>query len=183
MFLKIVAFFSRLISKISIPETGLSYFDLNEMIKIIQDGDIVLSRKNWELSNIFMPGQWKHCGIYLNGFIYEAVTMEGVRKISLEQFFYKKDAVGLSRYRALSAAQVHSGMVFLEAILGSPYQWEFAISNDKRYFCSELAYQFQCHLWKYFDRDFTPSKILWMYVIRPTDLWKSLTKIGKWGHK
>lgn len=183
IFIKIVLFILSPISKIvaffHIPDSDTTTEEFEQIKSLIKNGDCLVSRDKYALSNIFMPGEWKHAAIYLDGYIYEAVT-SGLRKTSLEEFFYKKDFVGLCRYAPLSIAQVEYGKQFLNGKLGKKYDWDFSLSNDDRYYCSELCYLFYCYLFENFHLKFKMSKYFKQDVIRPTDMWKNLTQIKRW---
>ena len=167
---KLIAFFHK-------PDSDVNTLEFVALKAMIKDGDVLVSRTNWSLSNIIMPGYWKHCAIYMNGHIYEAVT-SGVRKTSLEEFFFKKDHVGLGRYSdALDSARLATATDVLESCLGEAYDWTF-LGASKKYYCSELVFVALDELYPHLQ--FEHSTILGQSIVTPTDVWNNLIQIGRW---
>jgi hypothetical protein len=180
-FLKlIIAPISRFISFFSKPEDKVTSLEFIALKADLKDGDILFSRTDWELSNIFMPGYWKHCAIYLDGHVYEAVT-KGVRKTLLEEFFFKKDHVGLGRYGLpLSIESQQVTKAYLETKLGAPYDWSFEMGIKNKFYCSELVYYFLNIAYDDFAKNFIIRISFKQPIIRPTDMWNALKQIGRW---
>jgi uncharacterized protein YycO len=173
----IVAPVSKFIAYFHIPEPKVSMLEYQEMRSLLKDGDVLVSRKDWALSNVLMPGEWKHCGVFFQGHVYEAVTA-GFRRSTVEEFFFKKDMVGVSRFKPLNDDQISWSVIWLEQKIGSKYDYSFSISDDDKYFCSEVVYLLYSHLFEDFAPNFKTSKMFGQTVVRPTDLWKNSIKIG-----
>ena len=162
------------------PDDLVNSSDFEGLKKLLQDGDVLVSRTDWELSNVFMPGYWKHAGVYIDGHVYEAVTA-GVRKTLVEEFFFKKDHVGLCRYGLpLYKEKLEVGQTYLETKIGSVYDWSFEMGTKNKFYCSELAYYFLAIVFDDFESKFTIPKTFGQKSIKPTDMWDQLNKIGKW---
>ena len=126
------------------PDDITTSSDYEQLRSIIRNGDILVSRTDWELSNLIMPGYWKHCAVYKDGYVYEAVTKQGVRKILVEEFFFKKDHIGLCRNSDYlpSEDDLSHGFKFLDSELGESYNWSFELDVNNKNCCSQLAYNF-----------------------------------------
>jgi len=70
--------------KIREPRTGDSLIDEEQLAKlaaVLQPGDILLERRNWYLSNAFLPGYWPHGAVYVG-------TTDDLRERGLDQNEY-----------------------------------------------------------------------------------------------
>lgn len=114
--------------------TDEQYFAIRSKIK---DGDVLLSKENYRLTSLFIPGKWKHAAIYSEGYVYEAVK-EGVRKITIERFVFSKDQIGLITPKF----KFHAFLLkaFLDHQLGKEYDYDFNTSSQASFYCSELCY-------------------------------------------
>ncbi|NQU23556.1 MAG: 1-acyl-sn-glycerol-3-phosphate acyltransferase [Candidatus Nealsonbacteria bacterium] len=67
--------------KIREPRMGESLIDddqLARLAKVLQPGDVLLERRNWYLSNAFLPGYWPHGAVYVG-------TTDDLRGLGLDQ--------------------------------------------------------------------------------------------------
>lgn len=119
-------------------------FDYYEAIKYLKPGFVLLSATFGELSNLFIPHEWKHAAIYagkdLNGvpYVIEAIG-PGVVKKNLLDFMFTKDRIGIFLPTFASAQQLAGAVKFAESKVGQPYDYEFK-SGNKAWYCSELIW-------------------------------------------
>jgi uncharacterized protein YycO len=155
--------------------TTAQYLDIKARLK---NGDSLFSRTDWELTNPLLPGYWKHTAIYLNGWVYQAVTA-GVNKISLEEFVFKKDHIGAASI-AMTQAECDVAQAYCEKQLGDGYDFDFLWGVMKKWYCAKLTY------WAYKEASpdnvkLVPSlNVLGIEHISPTDMWQGLAPIGTW---
>ena len=144
---------------------------VEELREKLQPGDILIERRNWFLSNAFLPGFWPHAALYLGD--QEALEGLGVtddaRVVSHWDEFLGRDALG-HPYAVLEA--ISEGVVFttLEHSVGEadavavlrprltkaqireaiarafshhdkPYDFEFDFFSTDRLVCSEVVYR------------------------------------------
>lgn len=136
--------------------------------ELLQPGDVLLTRKEYALTNYFLPGYWPHAALYLGGTdelarlglaehanvkprwanllsgeaaeprVLEAMG-DGVRIRPLSNPF-KADSVVLLRPQ-LEPAQIAEGIgrgMFHE---GKPYDFDFDFSRSDRLVCTEVVYR------------------------------------------
>lgn len=188
-FAEIIVPLERLITVFSKPEcitTTEQYVDL--MCKI-KEGDILFSRVYYELSNgieiggkyyLGIPGPYKHVAVYIDGMVYEAVTA-GVRCVSLAEWFFKKDCVGVARCSAFNnnSDKRAAGLEFLKSCIGDQYQYDFVQFSRKKYFCSAYWYSYmQAMQGDDFNNWFKIPMLLGLVpYLTPNDIWNKLDKV------
>ncbi len=160
--------------KIREPRDGDSLIDtaqLERLRSLLKPGDVLLERRNWYLSNAFLPGYWPHGAVYVG-------TAEDLKKRGLDQNEYVKQH--LDRYAAkdheghahVIIEAVSEGVVFssLEHSIGGadsvavlrpnvsdeekneaiaqafsfadrPYDFEFDFSTTDELVCTEVVYR------------------------------------------
>ena len=144
---------------------------VRELREILQPGDILLERRNWFLSNAFLPGFWPHAALYLGS--QQELEALGVaddpRVAPHRNEFLGQDEAG-HPYAVIEA--ISEGVVFtsLEHSVGEadavaalrpkladserreaiarafshhekPYDFEFDFFSNDRLVCSELVYR------------------------------------------
>ncbi len=144
---------------------------VRELKEILQPGDILLERRNWFLSNAFLPGFWPHAALYLGS--QQELEALGVaddsRVTPHRNEFLGQDEAG-HPYSVIEA--ISEGVVFtsLEHSVGEadavavlrprlsnsqrreaiarafshhekPYDFEFDFFSNDRLVCSELVYR------------------------------------------
>jgi len=135
----------------------------------LQPGDIILERRNWYLSNAFLPGFWPHCALYVGtpaelkamGINYSELDAEaraahqhpeqghprviieamseGVVFTSAEHSLHA-DYVAVLRPRLLSPKQMTSVIQNAFKYHGREYDFGFDFSDESKLVCSELLY-------------------------------------------
>ena len=143
---------------------------IHEFQKTLKPGDIILERRNWFLSNAFLPGFWPHAALYVGG-------IEDLKRLGIAE--HSEVAKRLDRYLENAAdgephtviESVSEGVVFsslveathadyiavlrprlpeekiAEAITrafrhhGKPYDFEFDFFTSDKLVCTELVYR------------------------------------------
>jgi hypothetical protein len=156
---------------------------------MIKDGDLVLSRDDWAFSNYFIPGYWKHVGVYYQGYVYEAVT-HGVHCIRFDEWMYKKDYVGIVRAdETFTAEELLCGFQFLDSCVKEEDSYDFTMSMEdlmpltntdmgkvKAWYCSKYAYAFFRAMDSTFTDRFTLRETLGEPTVIPQDYWDAAGK-------
>jgi uncharacterized protein YycO len=141
--LKAITPISKIIGKIHAPfsERLLTGKDFYKIIELIKPGDILLSRTRYHLTNIFIPGFFKHSSLIVDKNNIIESTAEGVHLTSLYDFISTKDYIGISRLNSLYSYNKSIDDIVKIAIkqLGKFYDYEFS-SDDKQFYCAELIY-------------------------------------------
>lgn len=182
----------RFISKFHRPPSKITSEHYERALKYIQDGDTLLSRDDWAFSNWFIPGYWKHVGIYYNGYVYEAVTA-GVRCIRFDEWMYKKDYVGIVRPNInFTVSELQRGFSFLVECISDEDSYDFTMSMDdlsektdvdmgsiKAWYCSKYCYAFYKSMNSSFTDQFVLKETLGEPTVTPNDYWEAVSKFKR----
>jgi len=114
--------------------------DVYKVLNVVRVGDVLLSRKDWELSNLFIQGRFKHAAICISGGrLIEAVDPV-VREIGFFDFVMKADKVIICRPLGFEQFELDDAKVFAKKNIGNKYDYYFIDGNEDNY-CSELVYE------------------------------------------
>lgn len=130
---------AKLVGKIHSPWTHkkITSADYLSLQRILLPGDIILTRTMGELTNLLIPGFWKHSAIVsLSQSVIEAVGT-GVQLTHLFDFVKGKDYLIVLRPR--TAQERRSAASVAEGLVGCGYDYEFD-KRDEEFYCSELVW-------------------------------------------
>lgn len=185
--LDLSATLTRLISKISKPEPSITDQIVDDILANLKDGDAVCTRTDYELSNffekIFFKSFYGHVAIYIKGHFYEAVTKDGVRKVSVNRLCLTKDHLGHCRLPGpdWTNEQISIMHQFLEDQLNEGYDYSFNYGTTEKWYCSKLVY----FAWSVASPEtyeaISAKKILGEKRIMPQDIWNSTKQIKQYG--
>lgn len=118
---------------------GLVEDDFEMIEMLIRPGDVVLSRTHGFVSNLLIPGYWKHVGIMGE---YDAVIEaigKGVVDTDLAPFVYTKDELLILRPVFCDEQGAREAARVAEGYVGCKYDYAFSLGN-KAFYCAELVY-------------------------------------------
>ncbi len=156
--------------KIVISRPLISLAQVQELKGLLQPGDLILERRNWYLSNGFLPGFWPHMALYvgsLEDLAHQGLTTHPLVRQHLAEY-RQPDRNGYER-RVIEAIAAGVSFTSLEesvaadhiAVLrprvsegrknaaiarafshyGKPYDFDFDFSSTDKLVCTELIYR------------------------------------------
>lgn len=156
--------------KILISQPLISLAQVQELKGLLQPGDLILERRNWYLSNGFLPGFWTHMALYVGSL--EDLTHRGLTTHPLVRQYlaeYRQPDKNGHERRVIEAIAAGVSFTSLEesaaadhiAVLrprvsearknaaiarafshyGKPYDFDFDFSSTDKLVCSELIYR------------------------------------------
>lgn len=181
--IRLTSTLSKFFSKIHSPWTHklISAKDYRDIKANLKRGDVLLSRVRGEFSNLGIPGFFTHAAIAYDDTTVIESTTRGVVKTDLIDFVMKKDYIAVLRPVFMSERERDLSAFMAQEQLGKPYDFEFATSDIKAFYCSELVWF--CYQKISGSKLFSPKKILGRETVLPQDfitaqdkfimLWKS----------
>lgn len=162
--MKILTPIIKTIGKVQSPLPKVKHKDFEQIWPNARSGDVILSARPCSLSNLFIPGKYKHAGIIQMDNVIEAKFI-GVVSTKLIDFCMKKDSLILLRPKKIFGINILN-QVSEKAFqaLGAPYDFSFVRGGDS-YYCSELIE----HCWEGFV-EVPKRKAYGKNVLNPNDL-------------
>jgi len=129
----------KLAGQIGKPEPKVTAEFYYEAVDKIQPGDVLLSKEDFRLTNLFIPGFWSHAAIAIdNKYVMEAVG-KGVVKTPMVKWIMSKDHVLILRFKGIpSQIRAAAGLKAAEHE-HEPYDYGFA-SGNAAWYCAELVW-------------------------------------------
>jgi hypothetical protein len=132
---------SRLANKVN-WRFGRPYRCSNHFRKVIdgrlRPGMVLLSHKDYELTNLFIKGYWTHVAVVASdGHIIEALS-KGVTRTLIEDFFTRTDDFMLLDPQFCGETGRTRAVQFAESFVGYPYNFRFVQRNDS-FTCIDLV--------------------------------------------
>jgi hypothetical protein len=171
LLLKIVTWATPKLSVIYMPFSRKEIVgsDFHDCQKLLQTGQVILSRADGNFTNLLIPGFWTHVGMVTeNNTVIEAVT-HGVREVDLYTFFLGKDHVCLLDCNYLTPSEKLTASRWACKQAGKPYDFGMALGGMASFFCSELVYFAQTFANP--NIPFVPRTVLGVETIAPNDFW------------
>lgn len=130
------------IGKIELPKRKITSYDLYKL-KDLLPGDVLLSRQEWSLSNLLIPGFWKHGAMYIGEkggvhYVIEA-TANGVMLNPLIDFCLTKDYILVRRPLFANHSEMSTAVALSITVLGAKYDYMFNRGNNE-FYCFELIH-------------------------------------------
>ena len=140
---------------------------------MLQPGDILISREDLKLTNVFIPGFWSHVAIYVGKAKFDETVVEaigkGVVQTPFVQWVLQKDHVAVLRFKDAAFEEALTAAHFAILQEGKPYDYQIQ-PGTKAWYCAELA-------WGAYDHSMNgkcplkPKKVLGVDAITPESFW------------
>lgn len=117
--------------------------DVQEIIEILQEGDILLRFYKNYLDGKFIKGVFSHAAYYVgNNNVVHAIA-ENVQIENIHEFI-RCDGICILRFKSITKADIKKASVKARKLVGKKYDFEFE-SDDDKYYCSELVREIYKH--------------------------------------
>jgi hypothetical protein len=151
-----------------------SDLDLEHIRQVARPGMILLSRREFQISNFFIEGYWTHSAMIMPREKVIQATTKGVIIDELHEFFLKTDDFVILKPRFCGIQEMEKACNHASEAVGTPYSFDFNNSDDTLY-CSELilkAYARTCGWNRQSHHE--PSEFKHLCegkIVRPSDLY------------
>jgi len=115
-----------------------SDLDLDNIRKIVMPGMILLSRREFQITNYFIDGYWTHSAMIMPSEKVIEATVNGVKINELWEFFLNTDDFAILKPRFCGIQEMEKACSHASENVGKPYSFDFNNSDDSLY-CSELV--------------------------------------------
>lgn len=144
------------------PAPRPSFVPVAEIAKVrkqLEPGDLIFERRDWELSNIGLPGFWSHVALYIGSpserrrsfgedplpdpKLAHVTVIEAIGEgVIVSTFEHSADADYVAVVRpTVPPPKKAEAIARAVRYLGRPYDFEFDFATDDRIVCTELVYK------------------------------------------
>ena len=173
--------------EVSTQKENFSYEEVSENFSKLQCGDIINIENSHYISNIAIPGRWKHTLIYLGSLkqVQELLDTsfpyyENVGGVQIRTFDQMANLKNESYLKAMTCFRFLKENTFIKDFLKNaldylnyPYDYQMDLSNDQELYCSELVV---CSLKKMNITLSKQTQVFKYRIISPTDLIEELVE-------
>lgn len=110
-----------------------------EILELLQPGDVLVTRKEYAFSNYFLPGYWPHVAMYVGNQQVVESMKDGVQEREMASPF-GNDSVAVIR-PVLDAASIEHAIGRARSHVGKPYDFDFDFTRADRLVCTEVVYR------------------------------------------
>jgi uncharacterized protein YycO len=111
--------------------------EVQQILSVIEPGDILLRRHDNYLNTMFTPGFWGHCGLVVSKDLTIHSIGDGVIQESMLDFC-RTDSVCVLRLKNITKEKANNAITRARSLLGQEYDFQFESGNTK-YYCTELV--------------------------------------------
>jgi len=110
-----------------------------QMLDLLQPGDVMVTRKEHAFTNYFLPGYWPHVALYIGENAVIEAKKDGVLVRDMSSPF-GNDALAVIRPQ-LDQATIESAIQRAHSHVGKPYDFDFDFTRADRLVCTEVVYR------------------------------------------
>lgn len=157
--------------KIGVPHQKINEHFFFSAQSILTPGMVLLTRREYELSNMLQDGFYKHAAIFSTPNsrripnVVEAIG-PGVRPTGIIDFMFSKDYIKILKPKFADEYEMNQAAINANTLIGKPYDFQFKPTNNAWY-CSEVIW------WAYDNAversPFVPRVTLGVPTITPQD--------------
>lgn len=115
-----------------------SELNLDIVRKMARPGMIVLSRREFQISNLFIDGYWTHTAMIMPREKVIEATAKGVIINELHEFLLNTDDFVVLKPKFCGIREMEKACCHASEIVGAPYSFDFN-NSDNSFYCSELV--------------------------------------------
>lgn len=140
--------------------------EYNELMNILETGDILVTRTKYSLTNFLIPGYYKHAIMYIGCNCVEAVIPR-LREVQLSEVMKRVHKIRVMRVNDTTESQKLAASREMKKLIGKPYDVYFE-PDHTAFYCSEAvwySYNTVLNNWQ-----FVPKERLGIATVTPNDI-------------
>lgn len=161
----------KLMQKIHPPYAQTTVKQAEDVMILMRQGDILLSREAWHFTNLFIPGFWSHAAIYGDGQVVESVA-PSVQIVDWKDWVIEKHNWCILRPMDETPETGEEVFKYAKTLRGRLYDYVFE-KNNSAFFCSELVYEAWETCSKWAGDVFTKRKTFGQWTVTPDDFYNA----------